>query len=138
MNLERGDTRPRGAKELPLHISPHHSGYRVMIRRGKMLFRAHAKTIEEAVRLKEQFEAAAGPALYPKTRPSPTVARSNTGVVGITETVKWVRYRPRTCLHVQWQQDGKLRCKRIHFGPRCRTRAEAMRIALKLREAHRR
>jgi hypothetical protein len=137
METKFGEVEARGMdKALPRHISRHGSGYRVAVKRGKVLFRGYSRDLAEAVAMKRRFELAAGPGLYPETHASPSQARSNTGMVGITETLHWVQYRARQCLSVTWQSGpGKRRHKRVHFGPRSRSRSAAMRIAVKIRKA---
>lgn len=63
-------------------------------------------------------------------------AHSNTGIVGIYETIKWVRYFPRRCFRVQLRSKGHQELpvsKCIYYG-RKRSRGEALRIALGLRK----
>lgn len=130
------ETRARNHRELPLHISDEGGRYVVRVRRGAVTFRARVpKTrpdaLAEAVRLKERFERRAGPALYPRTKPLNTAAQSNTGIIGITETTKWNRGRPRDCFHVALF--GRPTCKRIYYGS-FRPRAVALAIAVQLRQ----
>lgn len=127
-----GETKPRGSKTLPLHISDDGSLYIVRVRRGPMTFRASvakssSDALNHALRLRDQFLIASGPALY-KNQRWPSHARSNTGLVGISETVKWTQYRPRYCFAVStaWTHPTM---KRVYFGPHSRTRAEALRMA---------
>ena len=58
---------------------------------------------------------------------------SNTGHVGISETTKWEHSRPYPCFSVSWQENGKLRSKKIIYGGP-RSRAKALAMAIKLRK----
>ena len=62
-----------------------------------------------------------------------TKCLSNTGYVGISETTKWEHSRPYPCFSVSWQENGKLRSKKIIYGGP-RSRAKALAMAIKLRK----
>jgi hypothetical protein len=66
-------------------------------------------------------------------------SHSNTGIVGVYETIKWVRYYPRYCFRVQlWtKRPEHIRLpvsKCIYYG-RKRSRYEALQIAINLRKS---
>jgi len=63
-----------------------------------------------------------------------TVALSNTGLVGISETSQWTRSQCFDCFMVTWYKAGRRHHKRIVFGCR-RSRAAALRLAIALRAA---
>jgi len=122
---------------MPLHIVDEGRRYSVRIRRGDVTLRAYVpksrpQALAEAIRLKAQLEAQAGQARYSTVRPLTTIVRSNTGIIGITDTVKWNRGRPHDCFHVALF--GRPSAKRIYYGT-CRPRAVAFAIARQLRKA---
>ena len=126
---------------MPKYVTEQADGFRVGITRGKMRFRAYVSkskpgALEEAVRIRDQFLAAAGPVLVPTTHALPADGGriSNTGIRGITETVKWTRYRPHPCFWVSLGARTK-RFKRIYYGPKSRTREQALRIAVAIRSS---
>jgi hypothetical protein len=66
-------------KTLPRHISQHHTGaFDVRVRRGAVEYRARVATLARALEVRDAFLAQAGPG-----------PASNTGLAGITESVRW-------------------------------------------------
>lgn len=124
------ECKPRGTgKTLPLHVSAHGCGFRVLVQRGDVIRREYRPTLEEAIAILADMEAEAGPALYPKHHPPRKVTTNNTGIVGIWEVTRWVHYTPRHCFTVATRSGEK----RVYFGPRCRSKAAALRIARQIR-----
>lgn len=143
-------------KTLPKNICAHPDGLLVRIRRGETLFQAfvpknygragtplpaagaHGVTrptdaaLQRAIELKEKFLALAGAAKVPVRHFKP---RSNTGLLGISETVMWRHSKPYDCFCVSLDRDGKHRSKRVLYG-RTRTRERALREAIALRTRH--
>lgn len=118
---------------LPANISRHHGGgYIIRVRRKFISYQAFTRDLSQAIRLRDKFLAQGGQVFRHKTY-TITKSRSNTGHVGIVEMIKWVRYNPRYCFSVTWQREWRRRRKLFYFGPRCRTREQALRKAIAFR-----
>lgn len=108
-------------KLLPRNICAHPDGYMVRVQRGKVLFQAfvpksNPRAVERCVELRDNFLRIAGEVQYPKSRRPHRTGRSNTGIPGISETVKWCRLRSYPCFNVSWSVLGRQRMKRFVFG----------------------
>lgn len=130
------ETKPRGNKAIPLHITDAGDHYSVRVRRGDVTYRARVpksrpQALAEAMQLKARFEQLAGSPRYNPRRSLATIARSNTGIIGITETVKYRAGFPQDCFHVALF--GRPTSKRVYYG-RCRPRAVALAQAIQLRK----
>lgn len=64
-------------------------------------------------------------------------ARSNTGMVGISEGTFWRRGRGYPCFVVSWRVNDNIKRKRIMYGP-SRSRKQALKMAVKIRKANQR
>jgi hypothetical protein len=129
---------PRGGKALPKYIWIEKGGvYRIKINRGKLRFMGSVRlsepdALDRAIRIRDQFLKAAGPVLVPLTHGAPAGVKSNTGYRGICETTKWTKYRPRPCFMVEVSRRPR-KLKIFCYGPRVRSREEALRLAIELR-----
>jgi hypothetical protein len=117
---------PRG---LPKNICVHPDGYLVRLQRGALLYQAFvaghdAGALLKALWLRERFYKICGPQ-RPRTARH---ARSNTDVVGITETTHWNHGHEYRKFNVLCGG----RCKGFYFGRR-RSRTEAFHLALEHR-----
>lgn len=117
-------------RTLPKHITAHPDGWLVRITRGAIKLQAFVaygldprpSTLARAIATRDRFLIQLG------TR----IVRSNTGEMGITETVKWVSNCPQYCFNVYLGKHRKPMMKRIYYG-RPRSRDEALRQAIALR-----
>jgi hypothetical protein len=122
------------------NIYTHRSGYLVQVTRSKehrfavIAFSEHGENsflVAQATR--DAFLASMGPNMervHPVRIQRKTC--SNTGYVGISETVKWVRSRSINGFLVLLP-GGKPQAKRVYYGPLCRSREQALKIAIKMR-----
>lgn len=123
---------------LPRHIFPHAAGYRVRVIRGAVKLEAYLPAsptaLAEAIQIRDRFLIAAGPTLpkLVKTYTAASRRRSNTGHPGISETMKWVRYRPIYCFTVYLGKKHRPQMKRVYFGQNL-TRHEALKKAIAIR-----
>jgi hypothetical protein len=125
-------------RSLPKNISLKDGGCEVRVTRGKVTYRAYVpgqspQSLLLAIEKRDRFVAIHGAVKIPKVRPVRVRALSNTGIAGISETVKWVYSHPRPCFAVSWSTAGRqhIRCVYIHAG---RPRAQAFREAVALRK----
>lgn len=114
-------------KTTPRNISAHPDGYLVRIVRGDLKWTAFVPSsrpdaLGEAVRLRDRFYKICGPV---GTRKASKIPRSNTEVVGISETIHWKGVRPRRNFIVH--TCGKN--KRFYYGQQ-RTRTQAFNAAV--------
>jgi hypothetical protein len=128
---------------LPANISAHPDGYLVRVNRAGLKLQAFIRysapdALARAIRIRDRFLISAGPTFPKRILRSEyrEAARchSNTGIPGITETVKWVKYQPRNCFTVYLGKHHRPQMKRVYFGRR-RTRAQALQRAIALRAA---
>lgn len=101
-------------KTTPLNITAHADGYLVRIVRGDLRWRAfvpysHPDALAEAVRRRDRFYEVCGPV---KVHGLSTKARSNTGIVGISDTIHRRNGHALNCLIVS--TPGKR--KRFYYG----------------------
>lgn len=148
---------------LPKNICRHPDGWLVRVQRGGVLYQAFVPhgyqvikpagssgsrpeniqpdnmqpALRRAIALRDRFLRLAGP--LPSRRAPRTRARSNTGVVGVSETAHWRAHRCYPCFIVSWSEPrpgpgkGRHRTRRIYIRPGQReqafTRACALRAA---------
>lgn len=125
-------------KSLPHpNVCQHPDGVLVRIKRGAVLFHAfvpnsHPAPLVKALLLRDGFKTLAGQA----KRPTPA-ARSNTGVVGVSETTMWRGNYSYPCFIVGCSREGKRTNKRFVYGGRATSisRAEAFQRAVAYRRA---
>ena len=113
------------------HITKRPHGYEVQIKRRDLKWRAvvpysHPDALAEAIRLRDRFYKICGPI----ARRTP---RSNTEVLGVSETVHWKGVRPLHCFiaSVGSMERGYTN-RRFYFGA-TRTREEAFMNAVAYR-----
>jgi hypothetical protein len=116
-------------KTLPKHICAHPEGLLVRIRRGDVTYQAfvnksRSNALAEAIAIRERFLQIAG---RPKRK-----ARSNTGVLGVSEITHWKRSRPYDVFSVSWSAGGRVYHRRVSYGLK-RSRESALREAVALR-----
>lgn len=136
----RFDTAALAPKEkLPRYISLCRDGYKVCLQRNRKFYRGWVPfTAENALLQAKAMADAIKATLPPKNRRGPNrrprLCQSNTGYLGISETVKWVRNIPQYCFLVTWvdHETHKKAYKRIAYNRR-RTRSEALAQAIALR-----
>jgi hypothetical protein len=93
----------------------------------------YTQALALAVAARDQFIAAHGTVAdtYPRANNVPRHrAYSNTGLTGVSETVRWQNNRPKYSFAVSWPGG---RAVRITYGPQSRTRAQALAAAAALR-----
>ncbi len=120
-------------RTLPHNIYRHPDGLIVMVERRRVKYRAFVgfrksagaipeAALARAIELRDRFISLAGDG-----------CRSNTGHMGISETVVWGhRWNPQSCLTVNWRRGGRNFNRRIFFGE-CRPYEVAMQQAIELR-----
>lgn len=121
-------------RTLPRHICAHQGSLCVRVIRGGVTYRAtisgqSAEALAQAVAQRDRFLALAA-----QLPPAPARApRSNTGLAGISETVKLRPLTTAECFAVSWQTScGHQTTRRITYGAH-RPRAQALRAAIALR-----
>lgn len=133
-NRTHGTDGANGTDGLPSNIRRDHHGYLVRVQRGRMKFRGFVPytkpdALQHAMRLRDEFLAAiATVPLRHKT------GRSNTGIPGISEMVKWRHGKPTDCFNVYLGPKCRPQMKLVFYGP-FRPREVALRKAVALRRA---
>lgn len=137
--------RPRRPRTDPLvHITEDRCRYQITIRRGGKVWwdrvlKREPDALAKAIALRDRLLAQAGPRrpmpmrVGPHARPESR--HSNTGHTGICEIVRFVKYRPRYAFRVQLNYHGLPQYKLLYYGPRSRTREQALEQAIALRRA---
>lgn len=132
------------AKHRFIKLAP--AAYRVRIQRQNITLQAYlpfttpetqAAALQLAIRTRDQFLIAAGPALpkrapAPEYRPGSRLPRSNTGIPGICETTKWVGGTREDCFSVYLGKHHEPKMKRVYYG-KMRSREAALQKAIALR-----
>lgn len=118
-------------RTLPKNISAHPDGWLVRVMRKGICYqafvsRSRVDALAEAIRLRDRFITIHG--AIAGRGPSKR-ALSNTGIVGISETIHWRRSRPLDCFLVSAAPNFR---RRIYFGEH-RPREVALRLAVELR-----
>lgn len=128
-------------RALPKHVYRHAKGYRVQVRRKRVLYSAfvacmpgcaeeqHAAAIAEAVRLADRFISLLGAPTLLRT-----TAHSNTGIAGICETIDWRHNRPMHHFQVYIGAHHQPHTKRFYYGD-VRPRSVALKRAVDLRRS---
>lgn len=124
-------------KTLPNNISAHPDGLLVRVLRSGVLFQAfvaasNTDALGRAVKLRDRFLKLAGGVHHPKSHRPHRWAHSNTGVVGVSETVKFVSRRAYQGFNVSWSEQGKGHCRRFNYGGNL-DRTTALRNAIAFR-----
>lgn len=119
-------------KSLPKNISAHPDGLLIRVQRGEVLFQAFVPAsapaaLEDALRLRDKFLKLAGPKARRRLK-----AKSNTGILGISESTMWRHSRPYDCFCVSLDKDSQHRSRRLIYG-NGRSRESALRQAIALR-----
>lgn len=101
-------------KTTPANISEHPDGYLVRIVRGDLKWTAfvpysHPDALNRAIKLRDRFYKVCGPA---KVRGLSKAAHSNTGIIGVSQTVHRRRGRELNCFIATTRGHNK----RFYFG----------------------
>lgn len=114
----------------------------VCVRRGRMRFRASvAKSnystpqaaLAHAVELRDRFLISAGPAGYRPAYRLAKVAKSNTGITGISDMVHWMRSKPKPCFRVHLPKGFRPVAKNFYYGSNGRSREAALALPMAYR-----
>lgn len=116
-------------RKLPRNITARPDGYVVRVNRSGITYQAFTTDFVKAVALRDRFIAIHGAI---KAKGPHKTAYSNTGVVGVSETVAWHHSRPYPCFIASWSVSGRNRTKRFYYGDQ-RPRAAALQQAIALR-----
>jgi hypothetical protein len=101
---------------LPKNIFLHRGYYRVRVQRRGVKLESTAATLERAIEIRDRFLSIAG-----------GVARSNTGLPGISDSVHWSHNHPHPGFHVSHGRRGR---RRFCYGSNGVTRLQALRAAV--------